>query len=187
VIEQLEPATPRRRMTKAETAFLVRCYTALLSASLLANKKHIEPDQSPVLLSVLGDIDEITDLVRWLVYQGHVEHMRPVVKRDAAKKGWQAIDSLRFNNSSALVITPTGVAYATLPVVFEFDADKRDQLAGLKTGQELTIEGKCAGRSNDPRYPEGIIRFKEDDADQARDQARGRIRAALPHDRGELL
>jgi hypothetical protein len=112
VIELLKPAAPRRRMRKSETAFLIRCYGALLAARLLAEKKQQEPDQSPVLLSVFGDIDESTDLIRWMVYQGHVEHMRPLAALGAGKKAWQRIDSLRFNNNSALAITPKGVAYA---------------------------------------------------------------------------
>jgi RNA polymerase sigma factor (sigma-70 family) len=61
----------------------------------------------------------------------------------------------------AYLMTLESAYNALLPVVFEFDADKRDQLASLKTGDDLIVEGNCAGRNNDPEYKEGIVRFKD--------------------------
>lgn len=51
----------------------------------------------------------------------------------------------------------SGQKAVDFPAVFRFGMEARKQLAGMKPGQEVTIEGRCLGRRENPNGEESIL------------------------------
>jgi len=101
-----------RRATWDEFLFFLMSYCQLLVARLEAIEQEVDPRARPVSWSDFPESEAGSELLFWMLYQGHVEHFRWVA--DAPYHGSVAASvlTLCLSETSAFALTETGAAFA---------------------------------------------------------------------------
>jgi hypothetical protein len=88
-------------------------YWDLLGARREAEKKGLPPRHHPVSLESFRTQGIEDVFLAWLLYQGHVEHLRLPARRRGGRTSPYPVASTVLDAESAFVLTPEGAAFAS--------------------------------------------------------------------------
>jgi hypothetical protein len=131
----LLPPTQPRPAAPVELVELVMAYTDLLVAAWRAAEDQVPARAFPVALASLRAKGVGDDLLLWMLFQAHVEHL------DATPGATAVREKLALDGSSGFALTPAGEVFADLFLVAvlcsEQDGDFVDAWAELPLGELL--------------------------------------------------
>ena len=126
----LLPPDQSRPPAPDELVGLVMAYADLLVAAWQAAEDHLPARTCPVPLASLQDKGIGGDLLLWMLFQAHVEHLDATPGAAAAVR-----QSLALDESSGFALTPSGEAFADHVLVAllcsDQDSDFQRAWAGL--------------------------------------------------------
>jgi hypothetical protein len=132
-------AVPRNPRTPSPGEFLgLRfAYGSLLSAAERARRQRRRPHAKPVPLPCLRGGGAGDSLLRWLLFQGHVDHLRPCPGPGGEGLDPGVVQSVVLATDSSFALTPEGSAFA---VAF-LDAVSHDGDTACGAAQEFVVLG----------------------------------------------
>src|SRR5947208_1601032 len=106
-MEPLVPAAQPRGATPQEMLAFLVAYATLLARALEAREQQLPPRDAPVTREALHNQNVGDDVLAWMLYQAHIEHLCADAGAFAAR------DSLLFGEQSAFALTERGEHFAT--------------------------------------------------------------------------
>jgi hypothetical protein len=100
------PATPE------ESLALLLAYTHLLAAALEGREQRLTPSANPVSLAPLRRDGVTTDIILWMLYQGHIEPSSPDGADANHLARGRAAEGVCLGEGSSFSLTPPGEAFA---------------------------------------------------------------------------
>jgi hypothetical protein len=135
----IAPRQPRCASPDELLTFVI-AYVELLVAAWQAAEQQPRSHSRPVPLALLEDKGVSRDVLLWLLYQGHVEHLGATTTTNGSD-GLVIRDSLTLDEGSSFALTKRGEAFANLFLVrilfSERDSDFESTWAMLTLGELL--------------------------------------------------
>jgi hypothetical protein len=110
----LRPLKQAHRAAQDEFLFFVMAYCQLLVARLEAHEQNVDPRTRPVPWFDFPDWSVGSDILFWMLYQGHVEHFCQTTNPVSGELVFTPVLTLNLSETSSFALTKIGKAFAAV-------------------------------------------------------------------------